>query len=158
MIWYSSYYTKVNSVCNAWAIRARDSDSDIEVGKIVRAALRLFNAPEIGAVNLLNNTARLLIAKPRMSVTKMGAEDLVLALGFFHAALDKYGSANFHHRAGVWYWISVIYEELNDRQAASNAAFESLKLWQEQVRLAPDNKSFKDKLEGAQNRFEQISA
>lgn len=147
-----------SSICNAWAIRARDADSGIEVSKIVRAALGLINAPEIGAINLLNNTARLLIAKPRVSVMKPASEDYLLALGFYQAALAKYGSVNFHHRAGVWYWISVIYEKLNDRQSASDAAFQSLKLWEEQVKFAPDNKSFGEKLDGARKRYEQISS
>lgn len=117
----------------------------------MEAALRLFNTPEIGAVNLLNNTARLLLAKPR------NPQDSLLALGFFHSALCKYGAyRNYHHRAGVYYWISAIYEKLDDRKSAFFAANESLRLWEKQAELAPDNKSFKDKLEGAKKRLESL--
>jgi len=142
-----------SSVCNAYAIRARDKDSNISVAMIVDAALRMFNTPEIGAVNLLNNTARLLIEKPREQ------SDLLLALGFFHAALAKYGEdKNYHHRAGVWYWISVIYEKLGDQSLAANAAKESFQLWQTQATLAPDNQSFIEKLERARKRLEAFLA
>ena len=144
------------SICNAWAIRARDVDSDIEVSKIVRAALRLFNVPEIGAINLLYNTGRLLLAKPRTSVLKMKSEDLLLALGFFQAALIKYGDKNYHHRAGVQYWISVLYERMNDKASSLTAAKESLQLWEKQVDEAPGNSSFKEKLEGAKSRYRQL--
>jgi hypothetical protein len=138
------------SVCNAFAIRARDADSTIPIEMVIKAALRHINDSGIGATNLINNTARLLLAKGN------GSYDTITAIGFWHIALINYGNKNHHHRAAVYFWLSKAYESLGEISSAIESALNSLKLWDEQVILDPDNPKFKKNLTGAEERLEEL--
>jgi len=140
-----------SSVCNAFAIRARDPDSKIPVKLIMDAAMRSINKDDLGAINLLNNTARLLLEKGNRS------SDTMMAIGLWETALIKYGEKNYHHRAAVMFWLSNAYESLEDRPLAIKMAQESVKLWEYQASLDPDNSKFKKNLDGAKNRLENLS-
>jgi len=136
------------SVCNALTIRARRPDSSIPVGLVIEAAENFIkgNNPEIAATNQINNTARLLLAKG----------DELKAIYFWHIALERYGEKHYHHRAAVWFWISVAYEKLSYYELAMGAAHNSLELWQKQVDMDPQNIPFKERLMGAEERFNQL--
>lgn len=139
-------------VCNALAIRARDKDSTIPIELIVETALKLVDDDRIAAVNLINNAARLLIAKGN------GSSDTVMAIGFWQIALLKYGDMNYHHRAAVYFWLSKAYESLNEKKLARKSAEESLALWQKQTSLEPGNPKFLRDYEGAKKRLEELKA
>lgn len=140
------------SVCNAYAIRARDSDSHIKVRKVLLAAISYMNDEEIAAAHLLNNTARLLMAKGYEG-TNM---DIVTAIGFWQIALQKYGDTNYHHRAAVHFWLSKAYENLDNKQLAIKSAQKSLTLWVKQISLDPNNPKFNENLIGAEKRLEEL--
>ncbi|HNY35832.1 MAG TPA: hypothetical protein PLD14_02435 [Candidatus Pacearchaeota archaeon] len=140
------------NVCNAYAIRARDPDSRIRVRKVLLSAISYMNEEEISVAHLLNNTARLLMAKGYEG-TNM---DIVTAIGFWQIALSKYGSKNYHHRAAVYYWLSKAYEKLGMLNEAEENAKKSLNLWEEQVALDKNNPKFQENLEGAKRRFEEL--
>jgi len=139
------------SICNALAIRARDADSDIPIGVIVDAALRLINDDSVGGTNLLNNAARMLLAKGD------GGKDVVTAIGFWQIAIIRYGDKNHHHRAAVFFWLSKAYEALGAKNIAIKMAEESIALWQKQFELDPENKQFKERLEGAKQRLKDLT-
>gem|GEM_PF-3114820 len=104
--------------------------------------------------NLMNNTARWLLAKSK------GKEDMMLALGFMRSAIELYGAGttNLHHRASANFWVSKIMEELFGAQAAVTAAEESLTLWEIQLSLDPENKkNFANSREGAANRLRELN-
>jgi tetratricopeptide (TPR) repeat protein len=138
------------SVCNAFAIRARDKDSRIPKEMIVEAAIKAMSGEEIAATNLINNTARLLLAKGD------GFGDTVTAIIFWRIALQRYGDKNYHHRAAVHFWMSKAYESLGNKALAIQSALSSLQLWEEQVNLDPANPKFKESLEGARRRVEEL--
>jgi hypothetical protein len=140
-----------SGVCNAFAIRARDSDSNIAVKLILDAAIRSINKNDLASINLLNNTARLLLEKGNHS------SDTIMAIGLWEIALIKYGEKNYHHRAAVMFWMSTAYKSLGDLSSASKKAKESLTLWEYQISLDPTNSKFKKNLEGAKKRFENLS-
>ncbi|MFA5730055.1 MAG: hypothetical protein WC938_02445 [Candidatus Paceibacterota bacterium] len=140
------------SVCNAYAIRARDPDSHIEARKVLLSAILFMNDEEIAAAHLLNNTARLLMAKGYEG-TNM---DIVTAIGFWQIALQKYGDTNYHHRAAVHFWLSKAYEKLGDKQLAIKSAQKSLTLWVKQISLDPNNPKFNENLTGAEKRLEEL--
>lgn len=142
-------------VCTAIAIRARDNDSTIPKGIVIKTALRFMGDDLAGhdciaATNLINNTARLLLAKGNRS------SDTVMAIGFWQIALLKYGDANYHHRAAVHFWLSKAYENLKEKKLAIKCAEDSLALWEKQVDLDPTNPGFKKKLEGARARLAEL--
>lgn len=139
-------------VCNALAIRARDKDSTIPMELIVKTALKLVSDNRIAAVNLINNTARLLIAKGN------GSSDAVMAIGFWQIALLKYGDVNYHHRAAVYFHLSKAYENLKAMDLAIKSAEESLTLWQKQAAFDPSNPKFLRDCEGAKKRLEELKA
>jgi hypothetical protein len=138
------------SVWNALAIRARDGDSIIPAQLIVEAALRFINNENIGAINLINNTARLLLAKGN------GGSDTITAIGFWQIALMNYGDKNYHHRAAVYFWLSNAYENIGEMSSAIQSATNSLILWDRQVIFDPDNPKFKKNLAGAEERLEEL--
>jgi len=148
----SSIYERLPNnvaVCNAYAIRARDPDSKIPIPHIVCAAMDNMNGEEIASVHLLNNTARLLLAKECQ-------EGIVMAIGFWNIALLKYGNKNYHHRAAVYFWMSKAYEKLGEKSLAIKSAEKSLATWVEQVDLDPNNPKFKESLAGAKKRLEEL--
>lgn len=139
-------------VCNALAIRARDKDSDLPMELIVKTALKMVSDDRIAAVNLVNNTARLLIAKGN------GISDTVMAIGFWQIAILKYGDVNYHHRAAVYFHLSKAYESLKVKNLAIKSAEKSLALWQKQASLDPGNPKFLRDCEGAKKRLEELKA
>ncbi|MCK9446854.1 hypothetical protein M0Q50_08380 [bacterium] len=139
------------SVCNAYSIRARDADSNISVEKVVIVAIRNITSDEIASVHLLNNTARLLLAKGSKE------EDVIMAIGFWQIALMKYGDANYHHRAAVHFWLSKAYERIGQKPLALKSAKKSLALWVKQISLDPNNPNFNKSLIGAEDRIKELS-
>jgi hypothetical protein len=139
------------SVCNAYSIRARDADSNIPVEKIVSIAIGHVTNDEIASVHLLNNTARLLLAKGSKK------EDLIMAIGFWQIVLMKYGNANYHHKAAVHFWLSKAYERLDQKPLALKSAKKSLALWVKQISLDPNNPNFNKSLIGAEDRIKELS-
>lgn len=138
------------NVCNALAIRARDADSDIQSETIILAALKCLSDDSIGAINLLNNTARLLLEKGDSS------KDVVIAIGFWQIALVKYGDKNYHHRAAIHFWLSKAYERIGVKGAAKLAARESAVLWKKQLSLDSSNKRFEERFDGALKRIQEL--
>ncbi len=142
---------KSPSVCNAFAIRARDTDSNISKELIVNATLKMFNDDSIGATHLINNTARLLLKKGNTP------SEIVMAIGFWHIAISRYGDLNYHHRAAVYFWLSKAYEKLGDKTIAIKSAKKSLMLWVKQISLDPTNQKFNEKIIGAEKRLEELT-
>jgi len=137
------------SVFNALSIRARDVDSNIPIELVDAAALYFVNDERIGAVNLLNNAGRLHFAKG-------GKKGIVTAIGYWHVAIVKYGDKNYHHRAAVYFWLSKAYEALDAKDIALKMANESIALWRLQVALDPENAQYREKLEGARKRIQEL--
>ncbi len=108
----------------------------------------------INTANLMNNTARWLLAKGE------NKGDLMLALGFMRSAIEIYGTGlnNLHHRASANYWISQIMEKLFGPKAAITAAEQSLTLWKIQLSLDPGNQNFVNSHEGAKKRLAELTA
>lgn len=140
------------SVCNAYAIRARDPDSRIRVRKVIASAFSYMIDEEIAVAHLLNNTARLLMAKGYEGTNL----DIVTAIGFWQIALSKYGDKNYHHRAAVYFWLTKAYERLGMLNEAEENAKKSLDLWEKQVALDQNNPKFQENLEGAKRRLEEL--
>lgn len=138
------------NVCNALAIRARDADSDIQSETIILAALKCLSDDSMGAINLLNNTARLLLEKGD------GGKDIVIAIGFWQIALVKYGDKNYHHRAAIHFWLSKAYERMGVKGAAKLAARESVALWVKQISLDPSNRRFEERFDGALKGIQEL--
>jgi tetratricopeptide (TPR) repeat protein len=107
----------------------------------------------INTANLMNNTARWLLAKGE------GKEDLMLALGFMRSAIELYGigTENIHHRASANFWVSQIMEKLFGPQAAIPAATESLTLWDLQLSRDSENSNFISSRKGAEDRLAQLT-
>lgn len=141
---------KSPSVCNAFAIRARDADSKISNELIVNAAVKALDDDSVGATHLLNNTARLLLEKSNTP------SDIVMAIGFWHIAISRYGDVNYHHRAAVYFWLSKAYEKLGDKDLAIKSARKSLTLWVKQISLDPTNQKFNERIAGAEKRLEEL--
>lgn len=107
----------------------------------------------INTANLMNNTARWLLAKGE------GKGDLMLALGFMRSAIEIYGTGfdNLHHRASANYWISQIMERLFGAKAAITAAEESLTLWEMQLSVNPASQNYINSHKGAEERLEELT-
>lgn len=150
----SSIYQKLPNniaVCNAYAIRARDADSNIRVGYVIDAAIQHMNDNEVASIHLLNNAARLLLAKGD------DKGDMAVAVWFWEIALLKYGKKNYHHRAAVYFWLSKAYERLGKNSLAIASAKKSLVLWVKQISLDPINQKFQDNFVGAEKRLEELT-
>jgi tetratricopeptide (TPR) repeat protein len=139
------------SVCNALAIRARDADSNIPLELILRATLRMARDNRIGAVHLANNTARALLAKGKYLC------DVFIAIGLWETCRLRYGDKNYHHRAAVHFWLSHAYERAGEHPLAVDNAEDSVTLWEQQVVLDPENIKFKEGLEGARKRLDELT-
>ena len=140
---------------NTWVIYARLPQDDTPKEKILSLATAwMIPNPQSprDTANLLNNTARWLIDK------EANVEELVLAQGLMIAAIGLYGSgfSNLHHRAGAWYWISVIEEKLFGKMAAIPAIETSVSLWESQVAVDSTNQNFRVNLESAKRRLEDL--
>jgi len=138
------------SVRNAFVIRARDADSTI-THEAVREEVLRFRYNHVEVANLYNNAGRFFLDRCRAS------EDLVSSLGFFDAALGRYGTQGYwHHRGGVHYWRSRILEVLFDKQAAVGAAIDSFQCWTMQVVVDPSTQRHREMLQNAQNRLLEL--
>ena len=111
---------------------------------------------DVSLANLLNNTSRWLHAKPRNRNMDEYLEDWVMAMGFMQAAIAIYGEQNLHHRAGAWYWLSIMQKSLLGKVAALAACETSVKLWRKQVKADPTNPHFQKSLEGAINHLKEL--
>lgn len=138
------------NVYNALAIRARDVDSDIQSKTITLVAFKCLSDESIRAINLLNNTARILLEKGD------DGEDVVTAIGLWQIALAKYGDKNYHHRAAIHFWLSKAYEKIGIKEAAKLAARESAALWVKQISLDPSNRRFEERFDGALKGIQEL--
>lgn len=144
------------SMKNAMAIRARDADSDIPTSVVMDMTFEHMLDEDIAGINLANNTARLLLARAELSKPE-GVREVQLAIVLWENCLFRYGeNKNYHHRAAVCFWLTKAYEELGRIDLALFAAHRSIRLWEAQAAIDPENKSFKEKLENAYKRLEEL--
>lgn len=135
------------AVTNALLIRARAKDSSVFTHAEVLQGVLQHRGDEVRVAHICNNAARFFQEKARDDA------DLITALGLFDCALLKYGfTANYHHRAALHYWKSLVIERLFGKAAAVFTAMRSCELWQQQLALDPTNVSFQQKLAAAEKR------
>lgn len=139
-------------IANAVAIRARDEDSTISTTVVVCAAMGMINDDRIASIHVINNTARLIFEKSYFK----SHDNIIMAIGFWQIALEKYGDGNYHHRAAVHFWMSKAYERLGEKSLAIKNAQKSLTLWVKQISLDPNNPKFNENLMGAEKRLEEL--
>lgn len=139
-------------IANAIAIRARDEDSVISTTVVVCAAMGMMNDNRISSIHVINNTARLIFERSYFK----SHDDIIMAIGFWQIALEKYGDGNYHHRAAVHFWMSKAYERLGEKSLAIKSAQKSLTLWVKQISLDPSNPKFNENFTGAEKRLEDL--
>ncbi len=140
---------------NAFMIYARELSDTTPKEEIIERATKWMKVAlrdRVNTANLMNNTSRWFLAKFKTF------EDLVMALGFMQVAIGLYGSesTDLHHKASVWYWVSVIQEKLMDKSAAIVAAEMSVKLWKRQLKADPANPNYQKSLDGAKVRLKEL--
>jgi tetratricopeptide (TPR) repeat protein len=135
---------------NAFVIRARHAKSTITHEEVLQVVGRVQGASEkMGHVR--HNAARFFLDKART------VADYALALQFINGALEWYGeSTAHHHRAAAWFWKSQILSKLGKTDDAVKAAEESLRHWDAQIALAPENADFRAKRESAASWLKSI--
>ncbi len=145
--------TNIN-VANAFVIRARADDCSILTGDEVDRIAASFRGDEsVHAANLMHNAGRFFLAKPKRP------GDLQRATQYLDDAIRRYGTeANFHHRAAANFWKSQAFEKIGWKAHAVDAAQESVRLWEEQCKLDPTNKSFLQKKDDAAQRLATLTA
>ncbi len=132
---------------NALLIRARAKDSTLFTHDEVLMRVLQHRSDEVRVAHIYNNAARFFQEKARDDV------DLITALGLWDCALLKYGfAANYHHRAALHYWKSLVIERLFGKAAAAFTAMRACELWSRQVALDPTNQPFQQKLAEAEKR------
>ncbi|MFA5012976.1 MAG: hypothetical protein WC520_00210 [Candidatus Paceibacterota bacterium] len=134
-------------VCNAFAIRARDPDSTIDLWIVVKAAMDFRYVSKIAAIHLMHNAARALFKKGNKK------EDTVLAALFLEECLLRYqrdGNENLHHRATAAFWLSKAYNSVNLKAAALDAGEIACIYWDELMEIDPQNKQYQEKKQGSQ--------
>ena len=142
---------------NVKTIIARSPDDDTPEDEIIKRAEK-WTMPDLwdplNVANLLNNTARWLIAKGK------NRRSLEYASRYMIMAVNLYGDEenNLYHRAGAYFWISIIRELSSDREGAIYAAAMSVRLWKKQLIIDPNNKSFQNNFADTKKRLEKLSA
>lgn len=142
---------------NALVIRAKNPNSQISPSEVFAVAnyFSIIKPPlhqKVATANLFHNVARYFLAKPG------DANGLKLALGFIDVAVAHYGEVeNWHHRAAANFWKSQILEVMGLIPDAFKAAFTSMMFWTAQCGLEKDTSPFKERLENAVKRMNELT-
>lgn len=143
---------------NALVVRARAEDSVVadhgRVWLLAEKFARQANVAlhDVALANLLNNCGRFFQEKAR------DVCDLFFALGLMKAALPHYGeTTNWHHRAGICFWMSHLHERLGAIPDAFALSVASFGLWIQQCIKEKKNAAFLKKMATAQARVAKLS-
>jgi hypothetical protein len=141
---------------NAVVIAARDKNSTLDAAEIFTKLDPWINgldrslATEKDA-NLLHNLARLALAKESFP------DHLQKALELIDYTIEAYGThSKLFHRAAAHYWRSVILEKMGKPYDAWQASITALNARSQQLELEPTNETWKQDLEKAQLREQQL--
>jgi len=136
----------VPELWNALAIATIKEPTLDRLVRIDQAMKGLKNSPELAAINLQNNVARV------FSMFGFSEE----ANNRWQQALERYGNKNYHHRANICSRLAVDYDLQREYCLAKSKAKEACDLWKKALENDPGNLEFIRNLIDAETMLREL--